>query len=441
MAHVLLVDDEELIRKVYSAFLEEAQHTVVTAASVRGALAALEGERFDLVVTDLELGDGEGLEIVEHCKVRFPGLSVIIATALDTLAPAIRAAKAGAADYLIKPFPSEALQYSVMRALQTRRLLDHNEHLQKYVALVDTARALAATRDPDHALEAAVGAFSRDCGAQAVLVYQRREEMRFSLARSHNIAAQELDAICKALSPHLHATEPMFVAVPGTWRLGLVLPALDAGTVWGEIVLLFDRPPALDTQQAADYLARHLGLALANLQKLSAIDEIAYHDSLTQVFNQRYLPLALERAVTNAERLGTPLSLLFLDLDHFKQINDHHGHAAGSLLLVEFARLLERTVREGDSIVRYGGDEFVVILPEADAEGARIVAERIRERVSGEAFLARDGGPVHLTASIGVACYPDHADSIEELLHRADVAMYQGKRSSRDVVHVCNVAA
>ncbi len=144
----------------------------------------------------------------------------------------------------------------------------------------------------------------------------------------------------------------------------------------------------------------------------------------------------LRREAKRASRSGRPVSLLFLDLDGFKQVNDTYGHLAGSKALVESAAVIRGCARETDVVARFGGDEFSLILPDTGREGAVAVAERIGERLRAGRFLSSDGLSVHLTASIGVATLPDVAGSAEELIRAADKAMYLVKARGKNGIHV-----
>jgi len=182
-------------------------------------------------------------------------------------------------------------------------------------------------------------------------------------------------------------------------------------------------------------------IALDNALSLQRTEAVSVTDDLTGLYNSRYLNLVLRRESKRASRSGRPLSLLFMDLDGFKGVNDTHGHLAGSKALVEAGVIIRSSARETDVAARFGGDEFSVILPDTGREGAVSVAERIRERINAWEFLASDGLSIHLTASIGVATLPDVAASAEELLRAADVAMYRVKDAGKNGIHIAQEAS
>ncbi len=159
-------------------------------------------------------------------------------------------------------------------------------------------------------------------------------------------------------------------------------------------------------------------------------------DELTKLHNARYLELALDREVRRFCRYGSIMALIFLDLDRFKAINDRYGHLLGSQCLAEVAQVMAATIREVDILARYGGDEFVVILPETTIATAKIVAERLRSGVSTHVFLKDAGINAHLGASIGIAGLPDHAKTKKDLVRKADEAMYRAKSEGRNRIRI-----
>ena len=182
------------------------------------------------------------------------------------------------------------------------------------------------------------------------------------------------------------------------------------------------------------------GIALENAMRVQRAEALSVTDDLTQLYNSRYLSLVLRRETKRASRNGRPLSLLFVDLDGFKGINDSHGHLYGSRALIEAASVIRQCARETDVVARFGGDEFALILPDTGSEGARAVGERVRDRINDFRFLTSDGLDIHLTVSVGVATLPDVAASAEGLIEAADQAMYHVKEHGKNGIFVAGTS-
>lgn len=170
-------------------------------------------------------------------------------------------------------------------------------------------------------------------------------------------------------------------------------------------------------------------------KELEAAQEKAIHDGLTGLYTHNFFQDYLEQEAKKAERYGTPLSLLMVDIDYFKKFNDTYGHPAGDRVLVNIARLLKETIREGDIAARYGGEEFILILPGTDDKGACLLAGRLREKVQAFDFLKGKKKGVEITVSIGVTNYREGIHK-EELIEQADQALYRAKREGRNRVCV-----
>ncbi len=175
--------------------------------------------------------------------------------------------------------------------------------------------------------------------------------------------------------------------------------------------------------------------AIHNARLHAQTQDMATTDALTDLYNRRALDARLECEILRSQRYSKPFSLMMLDIDHFKKVNDTHGHAAGDSVLRQLGALLIDETRDVDIVARYGGEEFVITLPETTIEPAKQVAERIRSRIADAPFTLPHGETIHLTISIGVSCFPNAAAAkSEEILERADRALYIAKRLGRNRV-------
>jgi diguanylate cyclase (GGDEF)-like protein len=188
--------------------------------------------------------------------------------------------------------------------------------------------------------------------------------------------------------------------------------------------------------RSAELVCWSLATALANAVDYYNATRQSLVDDLTRLYNVRYLYQALDAEIRRARRYGSSVSVVFMDLDGFKLVNDAYGHRAGSVTLTEVASVITISVREADVIARFGGDEFVIMLPETSAQQATQMAERVREEIAGHRFNGGVGADIYLTASFGVASFPEHATESEKLIELADAAMYEAKISKKNSVRV-----
>lgn len=215
----------------------------------------------------------------------------------------------------------------------------------------------------------------------------------------------------------------------GPWCALLPLRSADETVGFFQVVA----EHALDGPRLED-LVRSLSVAVRNGQIFEKTKQLTFTDDLTALYNARFMALYLERELKRCRRTRSPLSLLFMDLDGFKAINDTHGHLAGSRTLVEVGAVLEKTVRDADVLIRYGGDEFVILFPETPLSGGLIIAERLRVVIGATKFLESQQIDARVSASIGLAAYPETADDVRGLIASADRAMYEAKALGKNRV-------
>lgn len=223
---------------------------------------------------------------------------------------------------------------------------------------------------------------------------------------------------------------------PGLTGRMTCLPLIAQGETHGVLHFATDRSIAWTAadHRLASAVAEQTSLALANLQLRETLRQQAIRDPLTGLYNRRYLLETVDHELGRAARRDRGLSLLMIDLDHFKKFNDEHGHDIGDFILSEFGRLLRLLIRTEDIPCRYGGEEFVVLFPETDEAQARLIAEKIVKAVREHEFTCNHIAYGPITISAGVAIFPKNGETMDVLMKQADNALYQAKDSGRDQV-------
>ena len=231
---------------------------------------------------------------------------------------------------------------------------------------------------------------------------------------------------------------PRFDQATGITTVSLLaVPLLFGDKALGVIELVSEdaaRPYTREHLELLRPFADFVAIAISNARQHAEIERLTISDDCTGLYNARFLHSVLDREVKRSERYHHPVSLVFLDLDNFKRVNDSHGHLVGSALLAEVGSLLLAMLREVDVATRYGGDEFVVVLPETSRDGALLVGQRILRGIREHRFCRHHGLELAITTSVGVASFPDDATDAQALLKLADQAMYSAKAAGRDCV-------
>jgi diguanylate cyclase (GGDEF)-like protein len=236
----------------------------------------------------------------------------------------------------------------------------------------------------------------------------------------HTVARGTASAQCQ----HLTGTQPALYAC---------VPLAANGELLGVLHLRIDQPNEENTLlDLAGRFSEAVALALANLRLRETLRWQSIRDPLTGLFNRRYLEASFEREVKRSDRQGRPIGVIMLDLDHFKHFNDANGHDDGDAFLRELGNLLGTSVRADDIACRFGGEEFILVLPEAPLEATRRRAEELREAIARLRVQHRGRQLPTVTASLGVAVFPDHGANVGELIRAADDALYQAKSGGRN---------
>ncbi|MBE9528586.1 MAG: diguanylate cyclase [Proteobacteria bacterium] len=454
---ILVVDDDALSRALCTDILTNAGHKVTTAASGHEALGALKEENFDVVVTDLVMPGMDGIEVLEGVKQYNALIDVVVITGHSSIESAITALKKGAFEYIRKPLHADELLLTVQSSLEKKALLEENEEMRRSLRLFKVGRTITSSLDLEKLYKVSLDSMIQTLPAEAGLMLYSDEEtevLKIKAARGLDPSAGEylLSLFTDSAEHTLHGTKEVTVlstdglksahgeSLAGFASMTVIPLSVRSGsteTFFGYIVTLSSKPEseyADETVKVAEFVADHACQAFTNARKYGEAQEMAYIDSLTNLYNAKYLELSLERELKRADRQKIPLTVLFLDVDHFKNVNDQNDHIAGSKVLVEVGGILKSAIREVDTAIRYGGDEYVVILVDADCESGFQVAERIRASVEEQTFLHSEGLDLKITVSIGVATYPVHTTEKSELLRIADSAMYTAKKSARNMV-------
>ena len=443
-SNILVVDDELFFRKLYRDLLLEEGYRVDICDNGDDAIVLMQQRQIDLVLTDMVMPGKNGLEVLNAARTLPNPPDVILVTGHASLESAIDALKNGARDYLIKPFNPEELKHLVRICLDQRRLLTENDHLRRQIQLFQAGQSLSSLIDLERLVSQALDILLRELGATIGCTFTINGEV-FSLTGLKNLHADFAEQLVDVLLPEMDALaglcQPEGSVVAKLAKLQQrreqiwMLPLGEGDVLKGGIIVCDAADNLTASVSWADlrYLCDQIALGFENACRYQDAQELMYTDDLTGLYNHRYMQVALSQEIRRSQRYGLKFSLLFLDLDRFKDINDHYGHLAGSAALQEVGRLLDDCVRDVDTLFRFGGDEFAAMLVETDGSTARIVAERIRKVIEEHAFLEAQGTPSYVTVTTGFSTFPTDATEKECLLDLADRAMYVGK-GTRNVI-------
>jgi len=280
--------------------------------------------------------------------------------------------------------------------------------------------------------------FEKTAGKKGRKIKMKKERLKIGEGIAGWVAQERIPVVVPDVSKDPRFSSRIDTETDFRTKSIICVPIQNKETVLGVLEVVNKSNDEPFTKEDLDLILRivdHAAIAIERSSIYQKMAELSITDDLTKLFNSRYLTRTLELEISRAARHRTSVSLIFMDIDHFKQINDNYGHLVGSKLLVEMGQLLLKSLRTFDIVARYGGDEFVMVLPQTAPKYAIQIAERIRKSIEHNVFLKRDGYSFRMTASFGVASYPESAKSKEELLKLADEAMYRVKNQTRNGVY------
>jgi two-component system cell cycle response regulator len=477
-AKVLVADDDAALVNTLTWILREHGYQVVTVPNGDGLLERIQEELPDLVLLDIMMPKVDGLQLLQRIRgePRWRDLPVLMISSMPPEDGTVKSLEIGASDFVPKPFRMKELLARVEAHLRRGREVQAMkqtldavaEDLKQSVSIVDILHEVTDSLKPDEIYHILARRVARALGiSKCSIVLAKPGDTHGTVVaafenpmlRNLRVELPRYPEMLKALETGRTvivedvATDPLFEQVRQGWlRDGVTVPTRSVVALpfrmreqqTGVLYLRSVHGENALTAESAAFADSVITAAVAALEKAhdfatvaaerERLEELASTDPLTGCHNRRALIEALEREFDRARRYSLVLTLLMVDLDHFKLINDSMGHLAGDLVLRQMGDLLRREVRSVDTVARYGGEEFVIVLPETAAHGAMIFAERMRQRIQQYPF-GEGAQPVRVTVSIGVAGFPDpKATSPETFLALADTALYRAKADGRNLV-------
>jgi two-component system, cell cycle response regulator len=449
-ARVLVVDDVPANVKLLEARLSAEYFDVMTAVSGQEALTICERAECDVVLLDVMMPDMDGFEVCRRLKTSMTThhIPVVMVTALDQPSDRVKGLESGADDFLTKPVSDVALIARV-RSLSRLKMMTDELRMRavtsREIGIESPEReALAEAGRNGHILmvddrpELSDRIQSMLSGEHSVDMERDPTEALFHAAEgNYDLVIVSLDLenfdglrLCSQLRSLERTRNVPVLAIAEADNNARLVRALEIG-VNDYLVRPFDKNEILARARTQIRKKRYTERLRDNVQ-LSI--EMAITDALTGLYNRRYMETHVGTLVDQAVARGKPLSVLILDIDYFKSINDTYGHDAGDDVLQDFAIRIRKSIRGIDLACRYGGEEFVVVMPETDMAVATMVAERLRRRIASEPFPIQKGTRmIEVTISIGIAAL-GFGDDAAAVIKRADQALYRAKRDGRNRV-------
>ncbi len=430
-ARILLADDDARMLDSLRNLLQIYGHQVDVANGGQAALVQLQQQRYDLLLLDLRMPDLSGHDVMTSMNTLGIDTLIIVVSGETSVDDASRALRAGAYDYLKKPYAPEELVATVNNAIRKRRLEESNRLMQARLDRSEKLHRFLVNNSPDliYILDEN-GCFSfLNSKIEQLLGYDRNE----MIGRHVSTLVEEED-----LEKALYFFDQAGRSRDQSHIIDVALRPREGGRSKRHFELSVWPISEGDDPMGATDRFRIYGTARDISDRMEAeafINFQAYHDLLTRLPNRALFKDRLSMAITHAARNEQRLSVMFIDLDRFKVINDSLGHTMGDRLLQAVSQRLQQCIRRGDTLSRFGGDEFTLLLPDTQTTQAAVqVAEKILESIKEPFRLG--GHEIYVGASIGIAMYPEAGTTLDALIKNADIAMYRVKSIGKDGLHV-----
>ena len=466
VCRILVVDDEPVNIQVLKNLLSVRNYSVTRAYNGAEALELVVGkDSFDLILLDVMMPRMSGYEVCRHLRERYSlfELPILMLTAKNQIQDIVLGFQSGANDYVQKPFDKDeliarvrtllSLKRAVTTAIETEKQFENEKQKRMFEeTLREVTRAITSTLDLKEVLGKILEAMAQfiNFDKSAVLLSEDDDFVikanngydAATLAEGTAIdAAQDelIGRIVQKREPVIgEKMETRFLEGAGDGVLAGI-PIIYQGNLLGIIVLNCKTGNISD--ELTFTLAGQAGIAIQNARLFERINAMATTDGLTGLNNRRHFFDLAEREFVRYKRYGAPLSVFMIDVDHFKRINDVHGHAVGDQVLMHLAKKLKGLVRDSDIVGRYGGEEFAVILPETKLDTAAGIAERVRKAIENDAVRAEEIEDLKYTLSLGVSTFTRDVRSVAAVFKAADEALYEAKSLGRNRIAVKEVEA
>ncbi len=485
---VLIIDDNPMNLQALLLYLENAGYDILIATSGKQALKQLPRSHPDLILLDVLMPEMNGFETCRRLKSneQTKDIPVIFMTALTDTVNKIQGFEAGGVDYVTKPLQHEEVLARInahftirklQQQLQQQNVLLEEQNTQLELEVSERKRAEGALRRYNDELS-----LLQDMGDLLQTCRSEEETYQVVINTCEHLLGTDDGCLClvdeaeqhlyvvgewgkRRIAPHLvqdipseqsdagtvHVIErtkntPLYLSVNPSVKLSVPYPLRHtSGEILGVLIFCPADGDDQDTQSALpeskqrslSRVTEHYALVLGNLRLRETLKMEAIHDPLTGLYNRRHMEAFLDREVKLTERRNTDIGFMMVDIDHFKHINDSFGHDAGDAVLRQLGEILLNNIRGSDIACRYGGEEFLLIMPEVKTAVARQRAEELRHRI--EHFsIPYQGTSIRITISIGVAAIPEHGSEVANVIQSADSALYQAKTEGRNRVKLAS---